>query len=267
MGSNQRDPIVVRLDASGKTVWARRFAGAGHAFATDVAAAPDGSFFVTGAFRDAIDFGLGPHSSHGDFDAFLIHLDASGTVVASTTFGGPGADVGQSVIVDAQGNVVIMASYQDGADFGAGPLSASDEAGVVASYTPAGALRWQAPFTGVSSAIFGADRFLLARGSGDQLFLAGQFKGGLDLGQESLGSAIDYDVVIARLSAEGQVLGACGYGGNLADFVGGLAVDPMTGDPIMTGDYFGSIDFGLGKMANSPGGDMFVVRLPADGVH
>lgn len=265
-GDNTRDAFVVRLDGNGALVYARRFSGTSHEFATDVAVAPNGDAIVIGTFRETLDFGLGPLTSAGDFDVFVVRLDGAGNVVQSASFGGPGDDRGNSVAVDSAGNTIIEASYSDGADFGSGALSADPMGGVVASYDPMGAPRWVLPFKGPSTVISGGDVFRLAVDDQQNVVLAGQFQGTFDMAGTTLVSNGDYDIVVARLSSLGAVLGACRYGSDNSEAVGGVAVDPSNGEIFLTGEYQGTLDFGLGMMNGDGNGEMYYARLPAIGL-
>jgi len=74
-----QDAIVVRLDAAGRFVWAAPLGGAENDYVNALAAAPDGSVYATGAFRNTADFdpreGVFALTSRGGADAFLVRLE------------------------------------------------------------------------------------------------------------------------------------------------------------------------------------------------
>lgn len=81
VGANFNDDIyVVRTDALGDTVWARRLAGPGAEYGFSVCQAGDGGFVVAG-------FGSGIGA--GENDVVLVKFSATGSVVWSRTIGGP----------------------------------------------------------------------------------------------------------------------------------------------------------------------------------
>lgn len=260
-GDSTSDVVVARLDPSGGLVYARRFSGTSNELATDIAIAPNGDAIVVGLFRETLDFGLGPLTSAGELDVFMIRLDDLGNVVQSTAYGGAGAEGVPSVVVDSAGNIILTASYSDGADFGGGSLATDSLGGVVASYDPGGTLRWAHPFTGSSTAVSGGDIFRLAVDSADNVVLAGQFQGTFNIGHKTHDSAGDYDIVVARIGPQGNVLDSCRYGSANSEHVGDVATDPVVGEVLLTGSYFETLDFGLGPMIGDGNGEMFYVRL------
>ncbi len=97
--NGNQDALLVRLDASGNTVWQKRF-GAGQAdMFHSVAATPDGGFLAAGETRS---FGA------GNADVFLVKVDAVGTVVWSKTIGDADHnEVARSVIPIASGGFIV----------------------------------------------------------------------------------------------------------------------------------------------------------------
>lgn len=118
--------IVVRLDASGKLLWAKDF---GPTAKNTLAAAPAiafdgaGNLVVAGAFTDDVDFGGGALHSAGSADAFVAMLDVAGNHVFSRSIGGKYFDAATAVAVDADGDILVAGSFSDTVDFGAGTLT------------------------------------------------------------------------------------------------------------------------------------------------
>ena len=261
-GGDALEAFVIRLDADANTLWARRFPASGASFASDLAVSQSGAVHLVGGFTGAIDFGLGPLASAGGHDIFLVRLDGQGQPDSARSFGGPGDDIGHRVIIDLSGRLTMMATYEDGADLGGGPLSTPTLGGVVASYIGDFIPNWQVPFTGLSQQIFGDEVWQLGFNSYGSVVLAGGFQGSFSIGGESVTSAGDYDVAVATLEAGGGVQKVCSYGSPLYDAVGAVAVDAPGNQVILTGTYFSTIDFGLGKLSNDTDGEMFITRLP-----
>ena len=97
--AGNQDALLIRLDASGNTIWQKRL-GAGQADAFNcVVATPDGGFLAAGETRS---FGA------GNTDIFLVKVDGSGTVLWSKTIGDADHnDVARSVIPVAGGGFVV----------------------------------------------------------------------------------------------------------------------------------------------------------------
>jgi hypothetical protein len=102
-------------------VWAKQIGGTladgGYSIALDSI----GNIYITGGFRDTVDFdpGLGIFNfiSAGDRDIFILKLDASGNFLWVKQMGGPGDDVGASILVDEYGNIYTVGGFQNIVDF------------------------------------------------------------------------------------------------------------------------------------------------------
>ncbi len=106
------DAIIVKVDANGAVVWARRFGGAGAAM-TAKAITTDGSgnILFSGTFT-AADTTIPPMTRRGMVDAFLIKLDAAGNLVWGTNFGGGGTTMTTSgLAADRSGNAYLTAAF------------------------------------------------------------------------------------------------------------------------------------------------------------
>ncbi|MBW2524773.1 MAG: hypothetical protein JRI23_11385 [Deltaproteobacteria bacterium] len=96
----------------------------------------------------------------------------------------------------------------------------------------------------------------------------GHFRGSITLGTETLvnsGTGFTDDVLVAKLSSDGDVLWAASYGDAADQDPADVAVD-TDGAIIVVGGFNGSIDFG-GAVGTATGRDAFVVKLDAAGVH
>ncbi len=128
------DIFVSKLDASGNFVWAKRLGGAsdydeGRSIAVD----PCGNVYTTGRFGGTADFdpGTGIYNlTSSNYDPFVSKLDASGNFVWAIQFSGTGfitGNIGNSIAVDASGNVYTTGQFSTTTDFdpGAGTYNLS----------------------------------------------------------------------------------------------------------------------------------------------
>jgi hypothetical protein len=148
--AGREDALAARFDAAGKLLWARRIGGPRSDEGRDVAAAPDGSFWLAGSFEETA--GFGPEggtvalTSAGRNDGFLAHLDGAGRLVFAASLGGPGADAAEAVAAGA-GGVAVTGEFAGTADFAPGtvvvPLSSAGPSDAfVAFFSGAGELAW-----------------------------------------------------------------------------------------------------------------------------
>jgi len=193
------DVFVAKFNPAGSHLWSKSFGSTLAQSAQAVATDGLGNVYLTGTFKNAIDFGGGVLTSAGEDDVFLAKLDAAGAHLWSKRFGNVAAgQAAKSVTVDPTERVTIGGYFRGSVDFGAGALtSAGLEDGFVAQFTPAGVSEWSTRY-GDAAAQFveavAADPF------GDRL-LAGNFVGAVDFGGGSLSSAGDDDAFLTRLNA------------------------------------------------------------------
>src|SRR5262249_31412372 len=86
--SGQADAVVLKLDGSGKTLWARSLGGFNNDSATGIRTDAAGNVYTVGSFTDAVDFnpldGSYTLRSAGGTDGFLSKLDSGGHFVWAT---------------------------------------------------------------------------------------------------------------------------------------------------------------------------------------
>lgn len=110
--------------------WARGFGGNGlgeesHAVAVDAS----GNVYTTGFFWGTVDFDPGPGSftltSNGNSDIYVQKLDPNGNFLWAGNMGAVADDNGNSIAVDASGNMYITGMFSTLADFDPGPSAYS----------------------------------------------------------------------------------------------------------------------------------------------
>lgn len=106
-GSGGYDVWVTKVDAIGALVWSKTFGGGGNDSARSVSPASDGGYILAGHTRS---YGA------GDADIWLVKLGENGDKQWDRTFGGAGADYGESVIQAGDGGYIITgATFSYGA--------------------------------------------------------------------------------------------------------------------------------------------------------
>jgi hypothetical protein len=104
---------VVKLSADGNIVWQQEFGGSGTERGESIIKTSDGGFMV-GGYSNSTDGDV--NSNHGDYDAWLIKLSASGTVAWQKLFGGSDYDAVNSVLETSGGFAVCASSGSTNGD-------------------------------------------------------------------------------------------------------------------------------------------------------
>jgi hypothetical protein len=111
------------------------------------------------------------------------------------------------------------------------------------------------------------DSAYAAIGPDGSVYVAAAFSGTIMVGSTTLTATHGVDVAVAKFTPTGTVAWARRYGGTLDDKPGGIVVD-ASGNPIIAGEFYSSIDFGGGTLNSAGTADIFVAKLNgADGSH
>ena len=245
-----------------KAQWAKGFGGTRADFGQAVAIDATGNVLVTGNFAGTADFDPRPGvfnltsncpcdvSNPPNSDVFLAKYNNLGNLVWAFNIGGGNADLGQSVGVDAAGNVYVTGLFWGTADFDPGTsvfnlTSAGNTDIFLAKYDPNGNFVWANRFgNNVADAGYGLK--LDATGN---LLLTGSFFGIVDFdpgaGVTSFDSNGNTDVFFAKYNLNGGLIWAKDIAGTGEE--NGRYIDAdAAGNVYVTGTFFGTTDFDPG---------------------
>ena len=190
-------------------------------------------------------------------------------------FGSSNFDKGNSITVDASGNVYTTGLFSGTVDFdpGAGLFNLTSAGGgtdvFIQKLDASGNFIWAKTFGGTSTDhgnsitvdVFG------------NVYTAGFFSDTVDFdpgaGLFNLASAGNHDIFIQKLDASGNFIWAKAFGSTSTDFGLSITVD-ASGNVYATGYFKGTVDFDPGAgtfYLNSAGGsgDFFIQKLDASG--
>jgi hypothetical protein len=98
LGSKREEIYLIKTDASGDTLWTRRYGGEACDHGYAVQETFDGGYIVAGCTYS---------SDGGGYDAYLTKTDAFGEMLWARTYGGKGCDYGYAVEQTPDGGYVI----------------------------------------------------------------------------------------------------------------------------------------------------------------
>lgn len=261
------DIFVAKYGPTGAHLWSQRYGAAladgGNGL--DVAVGSRGEIAVAGDFNETVDFGGGDLTSAGRADAFVMMLESDGSHRWSKRYGSTEPDAARAVTVDRDGNVVVVGSFQETVDFGAGAVTSAGslDAFVVKLRGIDGAHLRSTTFGGD-----GSDRLEgVAVGPDRRIYVAGAFQSTFRIAATTIVSAGSTDAFAARLS--GATLAAqhvATFGGRNTDVASGIAVDGSS-RVTLAGFFAESVDFGGGEVTSAGSTDAFVVGLTTDLVY
>jgi hypothetical protein len=264
--------FIVKYDADGNLLWARREGGPGKTVASGLAAMPDGSFFLSGGFEGTAVFGEGQVNetalaSLGTESAFLARFDPDGNLEWVTDLGVDGLlptiwiPTG-SLSLLSNGDVAIPGSYCGSMLAGDGeavsPVATETWGLFLSRYTAEGERAWTrvAPGNGSWGLSMGQFNSIAELDDGTLVAVCG-FNGTMLFGAgepnetavHSTGNPA-WDAMVAAYSSSGDFLWALPQGGTGWDFFGDIVRFPgetPESDILITGGGFSSIvTFGTG---------------------
>jgi hypothetical protein len=267
------DAFVAMLDPQGTAVWAKSFGdaadgGANPQRAYGLAVDAAGDVFVCGAFAGTLLATASPVPAEEGLDAFVVKLDATGTVQWVKAFAGPGDQSASGIAADAMGNTVVEGAFEysmavNGTTF---PSTGGFDAFTVRLNANGNPL-WTTTFGGPD------DQLGTSVGIADSgaPFTTGSFGGranvGATLDAGVATSAGGYDVFLASFAPNNGSPGVVAYFGDPADQYGyALAVDSLgSGHVVVAGPFAGTLTFGAQPLVSAGLHDVFVARFDLSG--
>jgi hypothetical protein len=189
------DVFLARLDRHGRVRWAQRYGAAGNQLGRGVDADDRGHVYFSGQYAGTMQVGSTTLTSTGGEDMFLAKATPRGRVLWAMSFGGPGADAGPELEVDARGNSYLTGLFSGTARFGSRTLTADGaRAAFVMKVSPQGRVRWVVGSKASPFATLGE----LSLGGG-WVTVLGRFVSEVTLGRFELDGLGETDYFLARL--------------------------------------------------------------------
>jgi len=276
------DVFISKLDAAGNFVWAKRIGGTSDDVGNSIAVNTIGNVSITGYFRNTADFdpGTGTYNlTAGYYDIFVSTLDASGNFLWAKRMGGGfngngnTGSHGNSIALDANGNIYITGFFSNIGDFDFGfNLTALGNTDVfVMKLDPSGGFVWAKQLGGPSSINSGNS---IAVDISGNVYTTGIFNGTTDFNPSPFGTfnltGFQGDVFVSKLDTNGDFIWAKQMGGPFPDEGNSVAFD-ADGNIYTTGTFWKEADFdpGVGIYTQTAVGntntDVFISKLDANG--
>ncbi len=178
------DAYVCKIRSDGSFLWARSIRGSSKA--TDVAVDSLTNVFLVGYYYGTVDFdpseeGEDLDSSNGSQDCFISKFSPEGNYEWSHRFGGSGADLPNSVILDSEGSVIAAGDFRASVDFNpdhGGDLQAVPNQGVFLTKLNSFGMYEGTHTTGAGASSVHLNS--IDKNDADQIVYGGSFQGSMD---------------------------------------------------------------------------------------
>ena len=257
------DIFIASFTPSGKHRWSKGFGSTSSDYGYDVAVDGNGNVYVTGTFRNSINFGGSTLYSKGTYDIFVVSFDSSGKHRWSKSFGSTSSDYGYSIAVDSTGNVYLTGYFYYNINFGGTTITSKGSYDAyLASFDTNGKHRWSKGF-GSTSSDYGYS--VAVDGSGNS-YVTGYFYYSVNFGGSTITSKGSGDIFLASFTPTGAHRWSKGFGGTSSDYGYGVATDGSA-NVYITGYFYNSANFGGGTLTSNGYGDIFVASYTTGGTH
>jgi hypothetical protein len=259
------DIFLAKLDASGATLWSKRFGDAADQAGTAVAVDDVGTAYITGSVKGTVDFGLGPLTNPGDplTDVYLAAFSSTGTAIFSKRFASTFAQAASAIAVDDANEILLGGTFGSSADFGCGALPGAGGSDVfLAKVSAQGACIWSKRFGDAADQEVAS----IAYDGAGNVLAAGHFAGSIGFGGAMLTmSGAAHGAFATKLDGQGAHVWSTALGNTMFDQAAqGIAADP-SGNVVVSGTFTGSFDTGSGPVTSTGQGDFFVAKLDPGG--
>jgi hypothetical protein len=252
------DVWVVKLNATGDTVWTKVYGGTLDDYAASIVATPDGGYAVAGSTQSN-DGDV--HGNHGGSDIWVLKLDASGDTLWTKTYGGS-ADEGNGYTVTTSDGGYAVAGYTNSNDGDAHDNHGSHDMWLI-KLNKDGALMWSQTYGGSN---LDETRSIAATPDGGFVLAGLTASNDKDVTGFHIPTIVGFDMWVIKVDGNGNKIWAHAYGGTTDDVA--ISITAAAGGYVVAG-YTNSSDGdveGYHGSANSPVFyDMLVIKLDENG--
>ncbi len=257
--AGKTDAFVIRLDALGRMVWAKRFGGRGDVRIKALILAPGETPVIAGVFNDQAVFGNNTLAANTrDWDIFVAALEMDGSLRWVRKAGGVYDDEVHALATDRGGNLYLTGQFLGVLDLAPGQGIQSQDGNAdafILKYHPNGTPIWGKVLSG--------DKFQIARAIAVQdsiLAIVGFYQENLRVDGKSLSGGEWFNGFLALFHTDGRVRELVELSGKLPVFPGAVvASDPYSWK--VGGVYRDAVPWGRLSLPPAVGGfDVFLAH-------
>lgn len=274
--SGERDIFILKLDENGEFVWVKTIGGPEIDSGADLFIDDDENIYLLGYYSDSVDFDPGDNISMlytpNGYSNYLLKLDAQGDFVWAKNVIDESAGIAyfSYITFDSEWNIYLGGISSGSVDFDPG----IDEDILIANATDICIMKLDSSGNYLWAKVFGgsfADECNdIICDNNDDVIITGEYRGysDFDPGPDTYNlpaNGNSYEVFVAKLSSDGELIWASPIYGYLSEFCKSVALDQYN-NIYITGSFHFTTDFDPSDeeneiTSNSNSFDFFIVKL------
>ncbi|MEO8151249.1 MAG: T9SS type A sorting domain-containing protein [Bacteroidia bacterium] len=255
--------FFAKYDALGNIQWLQQISGGQNAPGAVAYSAAQNCIYVVGKFFGTISLGAATLTTYGNNDCFFARYDLNGNCVWAVKAGSINGDWVDDVDCDPSGNLIATGIAQTGAIFGSfvmpsHPLSQT----FTTSVSPSGNFQWLTISCYTLGSGAAAPYPSVKTDAASNIYITGLYNSTCVFGSQTftaLGLSSNNNIFLQMLSPSGNILWTISIGGTSGSESTAIATD-LSGNVYLTGDFFGTADFGGISKTSLGGLDIFVAK-------
>lgn len=202
-GTGSFNSFLSKHDKDGNLLWVVPGYGNGNSEAYDVAVDNNNNIYVTGYFRNNIDFNGITDSSPNEQNSYVAKFDSNGNIIWFEKFGSTVRNETYAIDVDSEGSIYLAGLFRGTTEFVTTTLiSTTDPDSFILKLDPNGNEVWIRAGEGSSSSTGRA----IDIDANDNVYLFGEFRNDLDYGGGQLVSAGGSDLFLIKFDKNGNII-------------------------------------------------------------
>lgn len=258
------DIFLVKYDASGNLLWAKRAGGTSEILANDIAVDAEGNCIIIGEFYGTANFGDKQTISTSAQDVYIAKYDPDGNALWASSCGSLGYDHGAGIAVDQAGNVYITGNFQSEFIFGGIAYGSAGNRDVFVAKMDKDATPVWATIGGGSNNEFLHKIAVDKRGN--HVYVTGEFESytadidGITVTNANQ-SVPRRDIILFNFDSQGSARWGIRAGSAEHDYSNDVTLDD-NGDVYITGIFQDAITFGTTTLSTD---DLFIAKYDSAG--
>jgi hypothetical protein len=257
----KEDIFLAKYSTSGKLLWVKQFGGTNQDIAYSLANDQEGNIYLAGSYQNTANFNNQVITASNETEMFLIKIDPDGKTIWLKTSHGDGRCIAKSIFY-FDNNLYIGGIFNKKLILDNSTVSAKGQNDLFfAKLNTEGYLLFLKQVGAEQDENINS---LVA--DSRNLYFTGSYAGSISYNNiSSLSSMGDRDILIGKLSNNGEIIWFKGFGGKLSDEGTKIFIN-QNDELLLTGFFQKDISFAGQRITASGFSDIFIANFSKDGI-